>query len=311
MAGPAPVTVVIPAFNAALTLDAALASVVGQSVLPERVIVADDHSADGSHEVAGNWRPFLPLDVVRLEHNSGPAAARRAAIDRSESTLIALLDADDIWLPDHLASLMHAQQDHDGIVCADALRWYPNQTVRGTTHRARHPIPPPHRQLLEIVRKNFVSIGSMFPRSAYERVGGFRDGFSGAEDWDLWIRMIRKGLTVRGSDGPTLLYRVANTGLSHSIGIFDVYVRVLEAAKQEARNESERGEAIKGLRWMRARREVAIAHREARDGHPGAARAAAARSLSGPIRFAIEGGLLLASPALGVRIGDAIRNWRR
>ena len=48
--------------------------------------------------------------------------------------------------------------------------------------------------MLDILRHNFVSIGALFPRVAYDEAGGFRDGVSGAEDWDLWIRMIRAGL---------------------------------------------------------------------------------------------------------------------
>jgi GT2 family glycosyltransferase len=308
---PAPVTVVIPAFNAALTLDAALASVASQSLPPSSVVVADDQSDDGSPEVAERWSALLPLQIIQLERNAGPAAARRAAVDRADTELIALLDADDIWFPDHLALLIQTQEQHGDIVSADALRWYPGKGMHRVTHRARQPIPPADQQQVKIVRENFVSIGALFPRSAYEAVGGFRDGFSGAEDWDLWIRMIRAGLRVHAAPGPTFLYRVVSSGLTQTTDIFDVYVRVLEAAQRDASDEGERAAVADGLGRMRARREVAIARREAQSGHTRSARAAATRSLTGPRRVALEAGLLLASPSLGLRIGEAIRHWRR
>jgi glycosyltransferase involved in cell wall biosynthesis len=275
------------------------------------VVVADDHSDDRTVAVAERWGPLLPLQVVRLQQRSGPAAARRAAIKLADTELVALLDSDDIWFPDHLALLLQTQRQRGGIVCGDAVRWYPGKRVARATHSVRHPVPPAHRQQVRIVQENFVSIGAMFPSSAYEQVGGFRDGFSGAEDWDLWIRMIRAGFEVHAAPGPSLLYRVANEGLTLGAGIFDVYVRVLESAQQEARNERELAAASRGLGRMRARRQVALARHEARGGHSRAARAAASRSLTGPGRVALEAGLILASPSLALRLGEAIRQWRR
>jgi len=195
-AGAGGIAVVIPAYNSGRTLGATLASVAGQTVLPAAVVVGDDHSDDETPALARRWQDLLPVVVVTLERNAGPAAARRAAIARTDAPLLALLDADDVWLPDHLESLAALHARFGGIVCADALRWHPGEGIRDETQRDHFPIPPPERQMLDILRHNFVSIGALFPRVAYDEVGGFRDGVSGAEDWDLWIRMIRKGLRV-------------------------------------------------------------------------------------------------------------------
>jgi glycosyltransferase involved in cell wall biosynthesis len=309
--GPAsPIAVVIPAYNSAGTLNAALASVAAQTHQPAAVVVGDDHSDDETPELARRWQNLLPLEVVRLERNSGPAAARRAAMAGIHAPLIALLDADDVWLPDHLESAARLHARVGGIVCADALRWRPGNGVHATTHRDHFPIPPADRQVLDILRQNFVSIGALFPRPAYDEAGGFRDGVSGAEDWDLWIRMIRNGLRVHGVDAPTLLYRVDPAGLSHRADIFDTYVRVLERAVDEARDDAQRAAALAGLSWMRGRRALAIAYAEARNERGWKARIAAARCLAGPPRMALEAALLLASPSLAVRLGDAARRRR-
>jgi glycosyltransferase involved in cell wall biosynthesis len=304
------IAVVIPAFNSAQTLNAALASVAAQTLTATAVVVADDHSGDSTPEVARRWQGLLPIEVVQLDQNSGPAAARRAAMDRLDTPLVALLDADDVWLPDHLESAAALQQRAGGIVCADALRWHPGRGVHRTTHRGHFPIPAADRQPLEILRHNFVSIGALFPRAAYDEAGGFRDGVSGAEDWDLWIRMIRAGLRVSGVAAPTLLYRVASSGLSHRIDIFDTYVRVLERAEREAGDDSQRAAAQSGLRWMRNRRTLAAAYADARAGRGWKARLVAANCLTSSPRMALEAGFIVAAPSLAVRVGDTARRRR-
>ncbi len=302
--------VVIPAFNSARTLGAALASVAAQTLAPAIVVVGDDHSDDETPALARSWQAMLPVEVARLERNSGPAAARRAAIARIESPLIALLDADDVWLPDHLASLAALHAQTGGIVCADALRWHPGEGVRGATQRDHFPIPAPDHQVLEILRHNFVSIGALFPHAAYDDAGGFRDGVSGAEDWDLWIRMIRASLRVHGVGAPTLLYRVESSGLSHRTDIFDTYARVLERAVKEAGNDQQRAVAREALNWMKRRRALAAAYAYARADRPWKARSAALACLSGSPRSVLEAALIVASPPLAVRMGDVARRRR-
>jgi glycosyltransferase involved in cell wall biosynthesis len=304
------IAVVIPAYNSVRTLGAALASVAAQTHPPAAVVVGDDHSNDETAALARRWQALLPVTVVTLERNAGPAAARRAAIARVDAPLIALLDADDVWLPDHLETLaaLHARQG--GIVCADALRWHPGEGVRATTQRDHFPIPPPEQQLIDVMRHNFVSIGALFPRVAYEEVGGFRDGVSGAEDWDLWIRMIRAGLRVHGATVPTLLYRVESSGLSHRTDIFDTYARVLERAVQEAGDDQQRAAAREALHWMQRRRSLASAYAHARAHRSWKARGAALASLSGSPRITLEAAGILLSPSMAVRMGDAVRHRR-
>ena len=308
--GASAIAVVIPAYNSARTLGGALASVAAQTLPPAAVVVGDDHSDDETPALATRWQALLPVAVVTLERNAGPAAARREAIAQIDAPLIALLDADDIWLPDHLETLAALHARHGGIVCADALRWHPGEGIRGETQRDHFPIPSPERQMLDILRHNFVSIGALFPRVAYDEVGGFRDGVSGAEDWDLWIRMIRAGLRVHGATVPTLLYRVELRGLSHRTDIFDTYTRVLERALQEAGNDRQRAVAREALHWMRSRRTLASAYAHARAKRPWKARGAALACLGGSPRMAAEAAGILLSPSMAVRMGDAARHRR-
>src|SRR5690349_10941528 len=100
------VAVVIAAFNAAACIDQALASVAMQSLAPDEVVVCDDCSTDGTADIAAGWSDRLRISVIRAPENGGPAVARDLAIAASSSPLIAVLDADDVMLPDHLATLV-------------------------------------------------------------------------------------------------------------------------------------------------------------------------------------------------------------
>jgi hypothetical protein len=93
LASAASYCVVIPAYNAAITLLEALQSTARQTRQPERVIVVDDGSTDETASIAESWG----ATVIRQE-NQGPGAATNAAVAIVDTPLIAFLDADDIWL---------------------------------------------------------------------------------------------------------------------------------------------------------------------------------------------------------------------
>ncbi len=106
------IEVVIPAHNAAPFLRAGLASVAAQTLPPSLVSIVDDASTDDTLAVAEQagreLADRLRIRIMRNEGPRGPAAARNTAIRRSDAELIAPLDADDLMLPDHLATLAAA-----------------------------------------------------------------------------------------------------------------------------------------------------------------------------------------------------------
>jgi glycosyltransferase involved in cell wall biosynthesis len=94
------VTVVIPLYNKASTVERALLSISGQTFGDFEIVVVDDGSTDNSAALASKFQDDR-LRVVR-QANSGPGAARNRGIAEASSELITFLDADDEWLPDFL-----------------------------------------------------------------------------------------------------------------------------------------------------------------------------------------------------------------
>lgn len=93
------VAVVIPAHNAGRYLARALASVRAQQRRADEVVVIDDGSTDETAEIAGRDRD---VRLIR-QANAGASVARNTGIQAARSEWIAFLDADDEWLPQHLA----------------------------------------------------------------------------------------------------------------------------------------------------------------------------------------------------------------
>lgn len=300
----ADVAVIIPAYRSASVLDTTLASVAGQTLPPAEVVVADDCSGDGTAEVARRWADRLPLRVVELEENLGPAGARRVAIGHSRAPRLALLDADDVWLPDHLQTLVAAHDRLGGLVTADPIRWIPGTAVAAGGVQGALPVPPPAEQRTAILRHNFVFVGSLFSRADHDAAGGFRDRFRGPEDWDLWIRMIRGGVVVHRADHPTVLYRLDSGSVSADARMVAQERAVVLAAIAESDRDDDRAVLATTLRHVDAKAALHDSYELARQGRSWAARRRALPGLRGPGRIPSRSAALLAAPALAARARD-------
>lgn len=202
----------MPAYNAGLTIDAALASVAGQSVVPDEVVVMDDASTDDTVDRLARWSAHLPLVVVRRDANGGCGLARSDAIAHATGTIIASLDADDVWLPDHLEQALPLARDPSTIVAVTPCLWQHGRGLAAFSSR-RPGLPAADDQPGAILRYNFLFVGSIAWREAmvpYNVISRRR-----AEDWERWIRMIVEG-GCRVVAGPhsTVLYRISATSVS-------------------------------------------------------------------------------------------------
>lgn len=118
------VSIVMPAYNAAAYIGAALASVAAQMLVDFELLVVDDASTDGTAtlvEAFGDPR----VRLIRQAVNAGPAAARNRGIELAQGRWIALLDADDSYAPDRLERLVAAAEADGADLCSDNLLLVP------------------------------------------------------------------------------------------------------------------------------------------------------------------------------------------
>ncbi|WP_137680693.1 glycosyltransferase family 2 protein [Aurantiacibacter suaedae] len=112
------VGVIIAAYNAAPTISRAVASSLAQSLVCE-VIVIDDCSSDDTAELAAKaGQHDSRFSLIRQPFNQGPSAARNRGLDHSKADYFAVLDADDMFMPERFAH-MFAQDGWD--MCADNI----------------------------------------------------------------------------------------------------------------------------------------------------------------------------------------------
>jgi glycosyltransferase involved in cell wall biosynthesis len=234
-------SVVVPAFNAAGTIESALRSVLAQTSAPHEVIVVDDGSRDGTLPVAGRLaRRDRRIKVVSQE-NRGPSAARNAGIRVAGGELVSFLDADDLWMPDYVETVqaLFAARPNAGIAYGDA--WALDDStkrIRRETVEAwlRPPDPPPlaadefFRELLE---RNFIFVSATVPRQILLELDGFDESLPpGAEDWEMWLRIAAAGYTGAGTRRPLAVYRRRPGQVSGDLGVMldarqDIYRRIV------------------------------------------------------------------------------------
>lgn len=104
----ASVTVVIPVYNAASTLERCLQALAAQTLMPKQIIVADNGSGDDSAAIVRGWMehtPALPLHLIAVDRR-GAAAARNAAVQQADSDWIAFTDSDCLPEPNWIANGM-------------------------------------------------------------------------------------------------------------------------------------------------------------------------------------------------------------
>ncbi len=200
------ICVVIAARNASSTIERAVASALAEPETAE-VVVVDDGSTDATSAAAqaaddGSGR----LRILRFEKNRGPAAARNAAIACSSSPFIAILDADDFFLPGRFGRLL-SENEWDFV--ADNIAFIEESRVTGTppTIPAFHPQP----RLIDL--QSFIEgnisrrgtrrgeIGFLKPvmRRAFLESNGlrYREDLRLGEDYELYARALARGARYR------------------------------------------------------------------------------------------------------------------
>jgi glycosyltransferase involved in cell wall biosynthesis len=300
------IAVIVPAFNAAATLAAALGSVAGQSVAPTEVVIVDDGSTDDTVRIAERWKALLPVRVVSLPSNGGPGRARNEGVRSSTAPMLAFLDADDIWFPDHLQTCLSLQEQSGGVVTGRGLRWHEGRDIAAGQVDDEDAGPPPDGTLEWLVGHHSFGMHAVMPRSIFEKVGGFDPTTEGVEDWDLWIRIAETGVPMRRTPTRTFFYRQHDNNLSLQVDrVGEAGLRVLDRLARE------RNPVSKELRFAirDSRALIAFNRASARldTGDYRAARRFAVTALRGPTRLAVRAAAIVAAPALFARLRDRRR----
>jgi glycosyltransferase involved in cell wall biosynthesis len=189
------VSVIIPAYNAARYLPDSIDSVVAQSYSDWEAIVIDDGSTDSTPEVVGAFADSLGDRLVHIrQSNRGLPAARNTGVRHSRGEFIALLDADDVWLPDRLAHSVRALDEDPavGLVHARIARMDTNGKIVDYPKCPRKYLSGHIAHHIFTRRAHLAVATIQFRKSCLSEVGLFDETMRAVEDRDLWFRIAER-----------------------------------------------------------------------------------------------------------------------
>lgn len=188
-------SVIVPLYNKEKSIQNTLKSALDQTFTDFEIIIINDGSTDQSESKA------LAINDSRIRlfstENQGVSAARNFGIAKASGTLIAFLDADDYWFPNHLKQLseLYEMFPQCGLYCTNYERFYnPNKIIKPTY------VAIPHHPWKGIVNDFFQSSyidriawtsAVAVPKTVIDTVGNFKTTITlgAGEDTDLWLRI--------------------------------------------------------------------------------------------------------------------------
>jgi len=186
------VSVILPTYNRAHTVQEAVDSILGQTYQDFEAIVVDDASTDDTDAVLAGYGDRVK--VIRRATNGGAGTARNDGIKASTGELIAFLDSDDCYLPRRLESAVEALDAHPeygavygNMVCVDVQGSRPDR-LWITGARCGH-----SGWIFDAVLEHglMTTQTTTVRRSILDRVGLFDESLRSVEDLDLWWRIAR------------------------------------------------------------------------------------------------------------------------
>jgi glycosyltransferase involved in cell wall biosynthesis len=183
-AGPR-ISVYLPTHDRLARLQRAVASVLAQVPPPHELIVVDDGSSDGTADWLAEQARAGRLRWHRHDVARGACAARNRAIALATGELVTGIDDDDEWLPGRLAALRAALRPDRAFACAS------DRIVDAHGH-ARLRVSPPRIGLQALLGRNLVGNQVLVERERVLACGGFDETLAAAQDYDLWLRLVRR-----------------------------------------------------------------------------------------------------------------------
>lgn len=198
------VSVVIPAYDSADTIERAVDSALEQTLEDLEVIVVDDGSSDDTGRIV---RAYDDARVRYFEHseNRGGSAARNTGIDHAEGEYIAFLDADDEWKPTKLErqieTLEERSEEWIAVYCGYEKIpegfWSRVHSGVGTMLGSSVEQSEGGAELVdEVLLGNFALGGSstlVVETAVVEEIDGFDEAFPRHQDWEFLIRLLKRG----------------------------------------------------------------------------------------------------------------------
>lgn len=201
------VSVLMAVYNNARYLPDAVESILNQTWSDFEFLIIDDGSTDDSWQLLQRYAAIDPRIQISRQENRGIPKTRNELLAKAQGEFMAIVDGDDITLPERLARQVEFLQQHPEVVCVGGAFDRIDEKGRLIDHYD----PPQTDAEIQALLLSGTSIllhpCAMVRRSAMLQVGGYNETMVGSADLDLWLRLGEIGQLVNLPD--TLLkYRL-------------------------------------------------------------------------------------------------------
>lgn len=231
----ASVSVIVPCYRCADSIQSAIDSVSSQTMLPKEIILIDDFSDDNGETIAAlnnakSKVQNIDVKIIQLAVNCGPGSARNAGWEVATQDYLAFLDADDSWHPKKLELQFKWMLEHSDTILTGHL---------SVVKKAVSKLPSmPKKLLSHQVSKNQLLLKNYFPTRTVmlkrDIVNRFYPGKRYAEDYFLWLSIVSSGQAAATLNVPMAYSHkeeFGDGGLTGDLwkiqqGVFDTYHRL-------------------------------------------------------------------------------------
>lgn len=199
------ISIVIPAYNAERWIRTCIDSCLAQSGLKGEIIVVNDGSTDGTKDILREYG-----DRIRVieQENGGAGRARNVGVRESVGDYIKFLDADDYLFPGCLmAQLEHAQSLDPRTISYGRVYYHDQITGRIYPHGKRDDCVEVNDGIGELMFRDPHHCAMLWPRQAYDEVGGYDENIRRRQDFDFIVRATLKGWSYQFCPSPVYVWR--------------------------------------------------------------------------------------------------------
>lgn len=211
------VSIIMPAYNAALYLEDSIKSVLNQTYKHWELLIIDDGSTDETLGIARQYSLKDSRIRVFNQENRGIGAARNVGIRASGGAWIAFLDSDDLWVETKLERQLEVGDKYSDVdvIYTNGSIFFNNdlsslhlyETISGRfTNKEMY--------LLELNTNILPVLSILVKRSLINKVGLQDEDYRYGEDWDHWLRMARGGAVFFGLEEKLFYYRRHSNNIS-------------------------------------------------------------------------------------------------
>lgn len=207
------VSVCLAVYNAEIYVAKAIDSILQQTFTDFELLIVDDGSSDRSLDILKAYAAKDSRIVLHHQENQGQPATRNRMLRMAKGELIAVMDADDIALPDRLENQVAFLQTHPAVVWVGGAFDIMDDRGRFLTTMRMAEANEQIQTLLKDGHTSFLHPTAMIRKTALQQVGGYDERYVTAADLDLWLKMTEIG-DVANLPQSVIKYRVHAKSIS-------------------------------------------------------------------------------------------------